>query len=58
MDDLLSIRLDTINNILSRQPTQWLANDRKNDIINWWTSDERAARIAGIRKGIGDGSYL
>jgi hypothetical protein len=58
LDALSAVKGSEIEKILDRQPTSWLTRAKKNDIIGWWKSPDRAKRIASIRKGIGDGSYL
>jgi hypothetical protein len=58
LNGLSAVKSSDISYILDQQPVKWLTKAKKNDIVAWWKSPARRARIEAIGKGIGDGSYL
>jgi hypothetical protein len=58
LDRLDGITIDTIENIVSLHPRDWLTRAAVDDTIEWWRSAERRRRIRSIRKGIGNGTFL
>ncbi|RWP12302.1 MAG: hypothetical protein EOR00_27145 [Mesorhizobium sp.] len=44
--------------ILAGHPTDWLAQQQEDEIVDWWTNGARTARIAAIRDGVNDGTLL
>lgn len=52
------VSVDNIRDILNSQPESWLTNSARQDIISWWASPGRIARIDAIKAGIKNGSFL
>jgi len=62
IDTILS-RIDAIDGgkieaIISEHPPDWLSDAEKAQILGWWNSSEKQARLRKIEKGISDGSCL
>jgi signal recognition particle subunit SEC65 len=52
------VTLDAVQSIFNRMPGQWLDDVRRAAIARWWTDGSMKQRVAEIRKGLGDGTYL
>ncbi|RUW61571.1 hypothetical protein EOA16_11460 [Mesorhizobium sp. M7A.F.Ca.US.008.03.1.1] len=55
---LTEIKSSQILQIIHEQPASWLTKSRKDDIISWWESADRLARIKQVEEGIKNGSCL
>lgn len=58
LDRLRQTSVETIRLIIQQQPSSWLTKKLGRDIINWWSSPERNARIDKIGAGISDGTFV
>jgi hypothetical protein len=47
-----------IRDMLSMQPSGWLSKDERKKLLSWWGSKARTDRIAVIKKGMSDGTFL
>jgi hypothetical protein len=55
---IAKIKYTDVVDILSRQPTIWLDDQKKNDIVDWWKSGKAIDRTTLIIQGVNDGSLL
>jgi hypothetical protein len=55
---LEKVTVDEIEGIISRHPNEWLKEEQKKDILDWWVTDDRTNRLESIRKGVKDGTFL
>lgn len=61
IDILISISKIThsdIANILSRQPSIWLDQNKNDDIVQWWESGKAVDRATHLIKGVNNGSVF
>jgi hypothetical protein len=58
IEKLKTVNVTDIENVLSKQPSNWLTSDENDAVLNWWNDGDAAARIESIVDGIGDGSLL
>ncbi len=58
LDNLANLPVQTILQIISEHPVEWLTNGASDDIINWWQTQHRLDRISSIKEGIENGLYL
>lgn len=58
LDNLYFIGVEKVDDIIDEHPNEWLTNEQKDAVRNWWISPERLDRIAKIKEGIGNGTYL
>lgn len=55
---LRKIPVRAVQDVYSRMPNHWLDKKRRNEIIKWWGSAQRTARLDETLKGLKDGTYL
>jgi hypothetical protein len=48
----------TIRDILEGMPDDWLAANVRNEILAWWLSPDRTARIQVLKDGLSNGTLL
>lgn len=53
-----SFSVDQVEDVLKTQPSGWISLEQSSNILEWWCSPHKLARLEGIRQGIRDGSYL
>jgi hypothetical protein len=58
LNHIKRVQVSAIVRIIDEHPKEWLPTTQRQRIIKWWKSKEMIARIDGIAKGIGDGTYL
>jgi len=58
LDRIESVSIGFIEDILNSQPPDWLTKSVCQDILAWWASPDKNARISSIRAGIKSGAYL
>ena len=58
LDSLIKVDGNRVESIIGTHPQEWLTNEQRDGILNWWVSSARTARAEAIVKGVKDGSYL
>lgn len=57
LESLKNVSSTDIVSFMGSHPEEWLENEKKKEIIDWWDSDAKSARIDSIAAGLGDGTY-
>lgn len=58
LNAIKQINTAQVEGLILEQPGEWLTNERRDAILSWWNSDNRIARIAQIKEGMANGSFL
>ena len=53
--DVSAVRIESL---ILEQPREWLTEEQRDAILNWWQSDARLSRIDQIEGGIASGAFL
>ncbi|MBS0410325.1 MAG: hypothetical protein JSR86_10455 [Proteobacteria bacterium] len=53
--DVSAVRIESL---ILEQPREWLTNEQRDGILNWWQSGDRLSRIDQIEGGIASGAFL
>lgn len=52
LSEIARLPLKSIEHIIVQIPDEWLSQDTKTEIMQWWASDERVARINLLKAGL------
>lgn len=58
LDAIEKVGVARVQSMFNRMPREWLDDIKRAAITRWWTDGSLAARVAALRKGLTDGTYL
>jgi hypothetical protein len=59
LDKIENVGVDFVDNVLRRRtPPNWITGAMRDAMIQWWGSGGMTARVADVRKGLANGTYL
>ena len=58
VDRIAKLPVAVVVSILSQMPDDWLSEDIRKGLCEWWGSQKFVERLGTLRKGLADGSLL